>query len=66
MLDTKYIDQNEFYLIKDQQHFCCGESQFVYVCKAHGEQMDCYFCGFDYDEPCQCLEGVFFTTPEAP
>ena len=53
MLDTKYIDQNEFYFIKDQQHFCCGESQFVYVCKEHGEQMDCYFCGFNYDENCE-------------
>jgi hypothetical protein len=53
MLDTKYIDETEFFFVKDEQHFCCDESQFVYVCKAHGEQMDCYFCGFDYDTDCE-------------
>jgi len=53
MLDKDYIDETEFYLIKDEQHFCCDESQFVYVCKAHGEQMDCYYCGFDYDNDCE-------------
>jgi hypothetical protein len=49
----EYIDQNEFYLIKDEQRYCCDESQFVYVCKAHGEQMDCYYCGFNYSENCE-------------
>jgi hypothetical protein len=54
MIDTKYIDQNEFYLIKDEQRFCCGESQFRYVCKAHGEAMGCYYCEFDYSKDCEC------------
>ena len=48
-----YLDQNEFYFIKDEIKFCCDEQQFVHICKAHGEQMDCYFCGFDYDKDCE-------------
>ena len=51
---TIVIDQNEFYEIIDRQHFCCDESQFVYVCKAHGEQMGCYFCEFDPYGNCEC------------
>jgi hypothetical protein len=50
---TEYIDQNEFYLIKDEQRFCCGESQFRYVCKSHGEAMGCYYCEFDYSNDCE-------------
>ncbi len=50
---TEYIDQNEFYLIKDEQRFCCGESQFRYVCKSHGEAMGCYYCEFDYSTDCE-------------
>jgi len=51
---TEYIDQNEFYLILDEMRFCCGESQFKYVCKAHGEAQGCYYHEFDYDQPCEC------------
>ena len=50
---TEYIDQNEFYLIKDEQRFCCGESQFRYVCKSHGEAMGCSYCEFDYSNDCE-------------
>jgi hypothetical protein len=53
MLDKKYIDETEFYFIKDEMKFHCDESQFVYVCKAHGEQMGCYYCEFDYDTDCE-------------
>jgi hypothetical protein len=53
MITKDYLDETEFYFVKDEQHFCCDESQFRYVCKAHGEQMDCYFCGFDYDSDCE-------------
>jgi hypothetical protein len=52
MLDT-YIDQNEFYLIKDEQLLCCDELQFKYVCKTHEETMGCYYCEFDYSENCE-------------
>lgn len=51
---TLVIDTNEFYEIIDRQHYCCDESQFIYVCKAHGEQQGCYFCEFDYSAPCEC------------
>ena len=44
---------SEFYLIKDEQRFCCDESQFKYVCKAHGESMGCYYHEFDYTENCE-------------
>jgi hypothetical protein len=56
MIDTKYIDETEFYLIQDEMRFCCDESQFRYTCKAHGEEMGCYFCEFDYSKPCDCEE----------
>jgi len=56
MLDNKYIDQNEFYFIKDEMKLCCDEIQFVMVCKEHGEQMGCYYCEFDYSKKCECDE----------
>jgi len=46
------IDQTKFYTIHEPTWMCCDESQFTYVCKAHGEKMGCYFCEFDYDKPC--------------
>jgi hypothetical protein len=49
----EYLDETEFYFVKDEQHFCCDESQFVHVCKEHGEQMGCYFCEFDYSTTCE-------------
>ena len=49
-----YIDENEFYFVKDETHFCCDECQFIYVCKEHGEQMGCYYCEFDYSKDCEC------------
>jgi len=53
MIDKDYLDETDFYLIKDEQHFCCDESQFVHVCKEHGEQMGCYYCAFDYTQNCE-------------
>lgn len=53
-MNSLIIDSNEFYNIIDRQRFCCDESQFIYICKAHGEQQGCYFCEFDYSEPCEC------------
>ena len=53
MINT-YIDENEFYFILDEIKFHCDEQQFVYVCKAHGEQLGCYFCEFDYSQDCEC------------
>ena len=47
------IDQNQFYEIVDTMRFCCDESQFIYVCKSHSEQMGCYFCEFDYSNDCE-------------
>jgi len=49
----EYIDENEFYFIKDEIKIHCDEQQFKYVCKTHGEQMGCYFCEFNYDENCE-------------
>jgi len=53
MINT-YLDENQFYFIKDEQHLCCDELQFKYVCKAHGETMGCYYCEFDYSQECEC------------
>ena len=50
----EYIDENEFYFVIDEMRFCCDESQFRYVCKAHGEAMGCYYCEFDYSKDCEC------------
>jgi hypothetical protein len=67
-MTSTIIDQNEFYLIKDEMLFHCDESQFVHVCKACGEQMGCYYCEFDYSQPCDCqydmVGSVLFTTKE--
>ena len=52
MINT-YIDENEFYFIKDEMLYCCDESQFKHVCKAHGETMGCYFCEFNDVENCE-------------
>ena len=51
---NKFIDANEYYNIKDEQHLCCDETQFRYVCKTCGETMDCYYCGFDPYGPHGC------------
>jgi hypothetical protein len=48
------IDQNKFYTIHEPTFMCCDQSQFRYVCKAHGESMGCYFCEFDYTQECGC------------
>jgi hypothetical protein len=52
----EYIDENEFYLIKDEMMFHCDESQFKYICKAHGESMGCYYCEFNPYDKCECEE----------
>jgi len=48
------IYQNEHYIIVDLQFICCGELQFKHYCKYCNEAMDCYFCGFDYNERHDC------------
>ena len=48
------IDSTKFYLVYEPTFMCCDESQFKYVCKAHGESMGCMFCVFNPDEPCEC------------
>ena len=53
MTVREHIDTTEFYTIHEPTHMCCDESQFTYVCIAHRETMGCYFCGFDYDKPCE-------------
>jgi hypothetical protein len=45
---------NEHYWIWDISHICCDEIQFKYQCRVCDEFMDCYYCSFDYDEPCDC------------
>ena len=55
-LVSRPIDQTKYYDIMDDIHICCDAQQFRYVCKAHGESMGCYFCTFDYTEPCGCDE----------
>jgi hypothetical protein len=50
------IDQTKYYNIIDEIHICCDAQQFRHICKAHGEYMGCYFCTFDYTEPCGCDE----------
>lgn len=52
----KKVIQTEYYNITDKIHICCDEQQFRYYCKAHSEFMGCYFCTFDYTEPCDCEE----------
>jgi len=53
---SKVIDQTKYYNIIDEIHMCCDAQQFIYYCKAHEERMGCYFCEFDYTEPCDCAE----------
>jgi len=50
----KVIDSTKYYDIIDEQHLCCSELQFRYICKEHRNRMECYFCTFDPDEACQC------------
>ena len=51
---TKFIDENKYYHIADIIHMCCDESQFRYICKSCGDTMDCYYCGFNYEESHGC------------
>jgi hypothetical protein len=51
---NKIIDTNEHYYILDEQHYCCGESQFRYFCKVCDAFAGCYFCDFNYEEPHDC------------
>ena len=53
---SNVIDQTKHYNIIDEIHICCDAQQFRHICKAHGEYMGCYFCTFDYTEPCGCDE----------
>jgi len=50
---TKKIDENNFYTIHEPTFMCCDQSQFRHVCKKHGEFMGCYFCQFNYSQPCE-------------
>lgn len=59
---------NQHYWIWDISHICCDEIQFKYQCRNCEEMMGCYFCEFDYTEPCDCqsdmVGSVLFTTKE--
>jgi hypothetical protein len=59
---------NEHYWIWDISHICCDEIQFKYQCRYCEEMMGCYFCEFDYSEPCDCqsdmVGSILFTTKE--
>ena len=35
---------------------CCDEIQFEYYCTTCGEKGGCYYCDFNPDEPCECVE----------
>lgn len=48
------MTNDEHYLVLDSTFFCCDEQQFVHVCRYCDEVMDCYFCGFDYNERHDC------------
>ena len=51
------IDQTQYFYVIDEQHIHCDEVQFVYRCKKCGEKQVCYYCTFDYNEPCQeCID----------
>lgn len=54
MRDT--IDSTEFFYIIDEQHYCCDESQFKYYCKNCYEWQGCYYCSFDYNQPCELCD----------
>jgi len=51
---TRKIDETKDYIILDEMHYCCEEAQFKYICKKCGDFMGCYFCEFNYTEPCGC------------
>lgn len=51
---SQVIDENKYYRITDEYYFCCDEVMFRYYCKSCSKFMGCYFCQFDYDEPCDC------------
>jgi len=48
------MTESEHYIILDTTFFCCGEQQFKHICRYCDEPMDCYFCGFDYNERHDC------------
>lgn len=52
MTVREHIDTTEFYTIHEPTYMHCDQLQFTYVCIAHREAMGCYFCEFDYNEPC--------------
>lgn len=51
---SKFIDSTKHFNIRDEQFMCCGEMQFRYVCKPHGNVMGCMFCSFDPYSECDC------------
>ena len=51
---SKTIDNNAHYSIRDEQFYCCGETQFRHVCKKHQTRMGCMFCEFDPYAACDC------------
>lgn len=50
-LKTQY---NQWYWNNENSRYCCDEFQPVFYCIAHDEPQGCYYCEFDYDQPCQC------------
>lgn len=47
------IDGSKYFNIINQQYVHCGETQFIYQCKTCGYEPLCYYCGFDYNQPCE-------------
>ena len=45
---------NNFYYSTGESFFCCDEQVIKMFCEPHGEFMGCYFCEFDYTDPCEC------------
>ena len=63
---SKKIDSSKYYDIYDEQFLCCGEVQFRYVCKTHGNSMECMFCAFDSTTACDCwwiFQNSFYNCP---
>jgi hypothetical protein len=47
---------NQYYLTDNKTFIHCDEVQFRHYCEKHFEVQGCYYCEFDYSEPCKCEE----------
>lgn len=48
------IETTDYYRIVGETYLCCDELMFRYYCLDCEEFMGCYYCQFDYTEPCEC------------